>query len=83
MMGPGLAAVFGPQSAPSAKHVQAMAETFHVPHIETRWDYSFEQRPFSINIHPHPAMLSKVRDYSYFEAGCPSVAFSLCRPTPT
>ena len=32
----GLSAIFGPMSTETAGHVSSMAETFHVPHIETR-----------------------------------------------
>ena len=60
MMSPGLAAIFGPHSSTTANHMQSMADTFQVPHIETRWDYNTVPRPYSINIHPHPAILSKV-----------------------
>ena len=60
MIQPGLAAVFGPrESAATANHIQSVAEVFHLPHIETRWDYNFERPEFSINLHPHPASLGK------------------------
>ena len=60
MMTPGLAAIFGPHTSTTANHIQSMAEAFQVPHIETRWDYNYNFRQYSINIHPHPAILSKV-----------------------
>ncbi len=28
--------------------------------LHARWDYSFERKDFSINIHPHPAVVGKV-----------------------
>ncbi len=55
----GLVALFGPQTAENAGHVQSMAETLHIPHVETRWDYSFQERAFSINMHPHPSVVGK------------------------
>ena len=56
---PGLTAIVGPTSASAANHVQCMASQMHVPHIETRFDYSAHTQPFSINVHPHPSVLGK------------------------
>lgn len=56
----GLAAIFGPPSDSTASQVQSIANALHVPHIETRWDYSFDHAEFAVNVHPHPAQLSKV-----------------------
>ena len=36
-----------------------MARVFHMPHMETRYDYNFERSDFSLNIHPHPSVLGK------------------------
>jgi len=56
---PGVVAVFGPTTPTAANHVQSVANALHVPFLETRWDYSTERSPFSINVHPHPAKLGK------------------------
>ena len=58
---PGLTAIVGPSSPSAASHVQGMANQMHVPHIETRFDYSDHSTPYSINVHPHPAVLGKVQ----------------------
>ena len=56
----GMAAIFGPSEPPAmASHIQSMAKVFHLPHIETRWDYNFKREDFSLNIYPHPAVLGK------------------------
>ena len=55
----GLTAIVGPNSDSAANHVQNMAAQMHVPHLETRFDYSTETPDYSINIHPHPKTLSK------------------------
>ena len=60
MMKQGLVAVFGPQADATANHIQSISDTFHIPHVETRWHYSSESRPFSINIRPHPSVLGQV-----------------------
>ena len=61
---PGLTAIVGPSSPSAASHVQGMANQMHVPHIETRFDYSDHSTPYSINVHPHPAVLGKVQKKS-------------------
>ena len=58
----GLTALIGPLSSSPAHHVQCMTAQMHVPHIETRYDYSNVLSPYSINIHPHPPVLGKVSD---------------------
>lgn len=61
MMEPGILTILGPmKSSATADHIQSMTGSFHIPHIETRWEYVFERPHFSINIHPHPKMLGKV-----------------------
>ena len=55
----GLAAIMGPTSDATATQVQSIANALHIPHIDTRWDYSFNRAEFSVNVHPHPAQLSK------------------------
>ena len=62
---PGLTAIVGPSSPSAASHVQGMANQMHVPHIETRFDYSDHSTPYSINVHPHPAVLGKVKKKSH------------------
>ena len=46
-------------SATTAAHVRSISDTFHLPHIQTRWDYSWDRGASSVNLHPHPAVLSK------------------------
>ena len=60
MMQSGIVAMFGPQSATTAAHIQSISDNFHIPHVETRWDYTSMQKPYSINIHPQPAVLGTV-----------------------
>ena len=62
---PGLTAIVGPGSPSAASHVQGMADQMHVPHIETRFDYSDHTLPYSINVHPHPAVLGKVSEFEF------------------
>lgn len=57
----GMAAVFGPPHASTAKHIQSVSESLRIPHIETRYDYSSQSKEFAINIHPKPSTLGKVR----------------------
>ena len=64
MTAPGLTALIGPSSESAASHVQCMVHQMHIPHIETRFDYSNILSPFSINIHPHPSVLGKVSKQS-------------------
>ena len=61
MMQTGMAGVFGPNNSPAlATHIQSMAKVFHMPHIESRWDYNLGTRPpYSLNVHPHPAIIDK------------------------
>ncbi len=40
----GLVALFGPQTMENAGHVQSLAETLHIPHIETRYRCFFKQK---------------------------------------
>jgi len=56
---PGVVSVFGPISSGTASHIQSVTDALNVPHMETRWDYTTRRSPFSINLHPHPTMLSK------------------------
>ena len=58
--GSGIVAMFGPQAPATASHIQSISDNFHIPHVETRFDYNLVQRPYSINIHPKPAVLGKV-----------------------
>ncbi|XP_018027547.2 glutamate receptor ionotropic, kainate 2 [Hyalella azteca] len=55
----GVAAIFGPSSDVSAAHVQAICDAMEVPHIETRWQYRLTRDPYSVNLYPHPATLSR------------------------
>lgn len=65
----GVAAIFGPQSAHTASHVQSICDTMEVPHLETRWDYRLRRESCLVNLYPHPSTLSKVtntRNFSIF-----------------
>ncbi|XP_049872214.1 glutamate receptor ionotropic, kainate 2 isoform X3 [Pectinophora gossypiella] len=55
----GVAAIFGPQSAPAAAHVQSICDTMELPHLETRWDYRTRRESCLVNLYPHPAALSR------------------------
>ena len=55
----GVGGIFGPVSTVSADHIQSVSVALHVPHLETRWHYSFTRPDFSINLHPHPERLGK------------------------
>jgi ABC-type branched-subunit amino acid transport system substrate-binding protein len=54
-----VAAIFGPTAPISSNHVQSVADTLHLPFMETRWHYGFQKSAFSIHLHPHPAVLGK------------------------
>ena len=56
----GLVAVFGPQADATANHIQSISDTFHIPHVESRWHYSSDSKPLSINVRPHPSVLGQV-----------------------
>lgn len=56
----GVAAIFGPQSAHTASHVQSICDTMEIPHLETRWDYRLRRESCLVNLYPHPTTLSKV-----------------------
>ncbi|KAK1127279.1 hypothetical protein K0M31_003823 [Melipona bicolor] len=60
----GVAAIFGPQSAHTASHVQSICDTMEIPHLETRWDYRLRRQSCLVNLYPHPTTLSKVRTNS-------------------
>ncbi|XP_013138163.1 PREDICTED: glutamate receptor ionotropic, kainate 2 isoform X1 [Papilio polytes] len=55
----GVAAIFGPQSAPAAAHVQSICDTMELPHLETRWEYRTRRESCLVNLYPHPAALSR------------------------
>ncbi|XP_014479807.1 PREDICTED: glutamate receptor ionotropic, kainate 2 isoform X3 [Dinoponera quadriceps] len=55
----GVAAIFGPQSAHTASHVQSICDTMEIPHLETRWDYRIRRQSCLVNLYPHPTTLSK------------------------
>nr|XP_032516826.1 glutamate receptor ionotropic, kainate 2 isoform X4 [Danaus plexippus plexippus] len=55
----GVAAIFGPQSAPAAAHIQSICDTMELPHLETRWDYRTRRESCLVNLYPHPAALSR------------------------
>ncbi|XP_074099238.1 kainate-type ionotropic glutamate receptor subunit 1D isoform X7 [Cotesia typhae] len=55
----GVAAIFGPQNAHTASHVQSICDTMEIPHLETRWDYRLRRESCLVNLYPHPTTLSK------------------------
>ncbi|XP_055382987.1 glutamate receptor ionotropic, kainate 2 [Condylostylus longicornis] len=55
----GVAAIFGPQSAHTAGHVQSICDTMEVPHLENRWDFRPRRESCLVNLYPHPNTLSK------------------------
>jgi len=57
----GVAAIFGPQNAQTASHVQSICDTMEIPHLETRWDWRQRRQSCLVNLYPHPTTLSKVR----------------------
>ncbi|XP_063982434.1 glutamate receptor ionotropic, kainate 1 isoform X2 [Diachasmimorpha longicaudata] len=59
LLNTGVAAIFGPQSAHTASHVQSICDTMEIPHLETRWDYRFRKESCLVNLYPHPTTLSK------------------------
>ena len=54
---PGVAAMFGPVTTATSSHVEAMANTLHVPFMQFNFDYIKHRSDFSINVHPHPRLL--------------------------
>lgn len=60
LLNSGVAAIFGPQSAHTASHVQSICDTMEIPHLETRWDYRLKRESCLVNLYPHPTTLSKV-----------------------
>ena len=56
-----MAAIFGPQTPSTSAHVQSICDAMEMPHVETRWDYRLKRDDYSVNVHPHPSSLSKVR----------------------
>lgn len=61
LLNSGVAAIFGPQSAHTASHVQSICDTMEIPHLETRWDYRLKRESCLVNLYPHPTTLSKVK----------------------
>ncbi|KAK0092566.1 hypothetical protein PV326_001143, partial [Microctonus aethiopoides] len=59
LLSTGVAAIFGPQSAQTASHVQSICDTMEIPHLETRWDYRLRRESCLVNLYPHPTTLSK------------------------
>ncbi|XP_011503888.1 PREDICTED: glutamate receptor ionotropic, kainate 1-like, partial [Ceratosolen solmsi marchali] len=55
----GIAAIFGPQNAHTASHVQSICDTMEIPHLETRWDFRLKREGCLVNLYPHPSTLSK------------------------
>ncbi|XP_058809851.1 glutamate receptor ionotropic, kainate 2-like [Phymastichus coffea] len=55
----GIAAIFGPQNAHTASHIQSICDTMEIPHLETRWDFRLKREGCLVNLYPHPTTLSK------------------------
>ncbi|XP_073988770.1 glutamate receptor ionotropic, kainate 2-like isoform X2 [Rhodnius prolixus] len=59
LMGEGIAGIFGPQSEETSYHVQSLCDTMEIPHISTRWDPKQRRSSCSINLYPHPSILTR------------------------
>ena len=55
----GVAAIIGPESGTTSSTVQSVCDAKEVPHIETRWDIVVKGDRSSVNLMPHPKMISK------------------------
>lgn len=55
----GVAAIFGPQSSETSNHVQSTCDVLNIPHMQIRWDFRLEAANQSVNLYPHPLMLSR------------------------
>lgn len=55
----GITAIFGPQSPSTANHVQSACDNFLLPRIETTWDFRNKRGNYTVNLHPHPDILTK------------------------
>ncbi|XP_042896248.1 glutamate receptor ionotropic, kainate 2-like [Parasteatoda tepidariorum] len=54
----GVASLFGPQSEIGSMHVQSICDDLEVPHVEARWDYKVQRDQLSVNLYPHPSVLT-------------------------
>ncbi|GFO27215.1 ionotropic glutamate receptor [Plakobranchus ocellatus] len=54
----GIAAMFGPISSVAAGHVQAVCNSFEIPHLQWRWDPRDTRDYFSVSLYPHYLTLS-------------------------
>ncbi len=60
LLNDGVAAVIGPQSSPSASHVQSVCDVMEVPHFETNVNFRSIRGNFAINLYPQPEVLTRV-----------------------
>lgn len=57
----GALGIFGPKSDDTADHVESICDTMEIPHVEVRWDIHQRRGSCSVNLYPHPSVLSKVK----------------------
>ncbi|KFM81343.1 Glutamate receptor, ionotropic kainate 2, partial [Stegodyphus mimosarum] len=58
LLGKGVAAVFGRLPELVSMHMQSICDSLEVPFIDSRWDYWLKRDHLSINLYPHPNVLS-------------------------
>lgn len=54
----GVAAIIGPPSLPSCGILRSTCDFFHIPALQTHWDYRTKFSNFSVNLYPHPTVLA-------------------------
>ncbi|XP_072144874.1 glutamate receptor ionotropic, kainate 2-like [Dermacentor andersoni] len=64
MLKQGVSLVLGPRSPSVVSVLGSTCSAFHVPHVQTSWtapeaDLASGQRRFSVNVYPHPDILSR------------------------
>ncbi|XP_022689054.1 glutamate receptor ionotropic, kainate 2-like [Varroa jacobsoni] len=53
----GAATIFGPSDPVVGGHIQSLADSLDIPHIESRLDLETDVKDFSINLHPDPQVM--------------------------
>lgn len=53
----GTATIFGPSDPVVGGHIQSLADSLDIPHIESRLDLETDVKDFSINLHPDPQVM--------------------------
>lgn len=59
----GTVAIFGPRNADNINAVQSICDAKEIPHIITRWNQNVLRGSTTINLYPHPPVLSR----AYFD----------------